>query len=71
VQIPRLLSACGLADDAATRRPHESRRAVSTSSFVQVREPIHAGRVGDSRNFPLATHALREALDAERLDIRT
>ncbi len=66
-QIPRLLKTCGLPDDAATRRPHESTRTVSTSSFAQVREPIHAGRVGAGRKFPIATRAIREALDAERL----
>jgi hypothetical protein len=69
-QIPKLLKACGLADDAATRRPHESTRTVSTSSFAQVREPIHATRIGASRKFPIATRALREALEAEGLAFR-
>jgi tetratricopeptide (TPR) repeat protein len=69
-QIPNLLQACGLADDAATRSPHESTRAVLTSSFAQVREPINAGSVGAALRFPVASRALREALDAEALAFR-
>ncbi len=64
-EIPRMLAACGLADDAATRKPEESTRAVMTSSFAQVRSPIHRERVGAAASFPIATRALREALEAE------
>ena len=69
-QIPQLLRACGLQDDAATRRPQDSTRAVSTSSFAQVRQPIHAGSIGAAQAFPIATLALRNALDAEGLRYR-
>jgi hypothetical protein len=40
---------------------------VSTSSFAQVREPIHAASIGGGQKFPIATRALREALAAEGL----
>lgn len=66
-EIPKLLVACGLPDDPATRRPQESTRAVMTSSFLQVRAPINAGQVGAARRFPIATRGLREALEAEGL----
>jgi len=69
-EIPKVLEACGLADDPATRRPQESNRAVMTSSFLQVRESIHAGQVDASRRFPRATRGLREALEAEGLAFR-
>ncbi len=69
MQIPALLQACGLPDHGATRRPHESTRAVSSSSFAQVREPIHASRVGAAQAFPIATRALRTALEAEGLTV--
>lgn len=41
-----------------------------TSSFLQVREPIHAGQVDACRRFPIATRALREAQEAEGLAFR-
>lgn len=66
-QIPRLLHACGLPDDPATRQPHEATHAVSTSSFAQVREPIHDRQIGAASRFPRATRALREALAAQGL----
>ena len=69
-EIPKLLAACGLPDDPATRKPQESTSAVMTSSFLQVRAPIHAGQVGASGRFPIATLALREALEAEGLAFR-
>lgn len=69
-EIPRLLTACGLSDDPATRRPQESTRSVMTASFLQVREPIHTGRIGASHQFPIATRTLRDALEAEGLTFR-
>jgi tetratricopeptide (TPR) repeat protein len=65
--IPRLLEACGLPDDPATREPHLSRRPVSTISYAQVREPIHARRVHSARDFPRATRRLAAALAREGL----
>jgi hypothetical protein len=66
-EIPRILEFCGLPDHPATRSPHLNPRVVSTSSFAQVREPIHSGRVGSTRDFPRATAPLRAALAAEGL----
>lgn len=66
-QIARILRFCGLPDDPATRSPHLNPRSVSTSSFAQVREPIHTGSLHSARHFPLATAELRAALAAEGL----
>ncbi len=68
--IPELLAACGLADYPATRRPQESTRPVMTSSFLEVRKPIHAENVNASRRFPIATRELRVALKAQGLAFR-
>ncbi len=65
--IPALLAACGLPDDRATRQPQLSTRPVSTISYAQVREPIHARRVGAARDFPRATARLAAALEREGL----
>jgi tetratricopeptide (TPR) repeat protein len=64
-EIPRLLAACGLPDDVATRKPELSTRAVMTSSFAEVRAPIHAGRIGAAAGFPIATAGLRAAFARE------
>jgi tetratricopeptide (TPR) repeat protein len=69
-EIPKLLAGCGLPDDPATRHPHDSTRSVMTASFLQVREPIHAGSVAASRRFPIATRELQVALKAEGLAFR-
>lgn len=61
-EIPRLLQACGLSDHPATRRPQDLKRAVTTSSFAQVRAPISAGSLGGAERFPIATAPLRAAL---------
>ncbi len=66
-EIPRILEFCGLPDHPSTRSPHLNPRGVTTSSFAQVREPIHAGRVGAAGDFPRATASLRAALSAEGL----
>jgi hypothetical protein len=63
-QIPRLLGALGLPDEAQVRQPHQQDRSVTTASFAQVRAPISAGRVGADKKFPLSTRPLREALSA-------
>lgn len=63
IEIPRLLSACGLPDHAATREPHLSTRAVTTLSFAEIRQPIHSRSVYAASAFPLSTKLLREALD--------
>ncbi|MCG3169787.1 MAG: hypothetical protein CALGDGBN_01310 [Pseudomonadales bacterium] len=69
-EIARLLRACGLEDDPATRHPERSGRAVSTLSFAQVRRPIGTGQVGAANRFPYASRGLREALERSGLRYR-
>jgi len=45
-QVRRMLDYCGLPFDPACLSFHESRRAVSTLSFAQVRQPIYSSSVG-------------------------
>ena len=66
-EIPRLLRACGLADDPATRRPQYSKRPVITMSFAQVRAPINTASIDSAAAFPVATRRLRAALEAAGL----
>lgn len=63
-EIPRLLQACGLADDPVTRQPQLSGRAVITMSYAQVRAPINTGSIDSAASFPVATRKLRAALEA-------
>ena len=65
-EIPRVLQACGLADDPATREPQLSKRAVITMSYAQVRAPINTGSIDLAASFPLATRKLRSALGTNR-----
>lgn len=44
--IPRMLAHCGLAEEPQVFAPHESRRAVTTSSVMQVRSPINRKGIG-------------------------
>jgi hypothetical protein len=67
-EIPRVLAACGLQDDAKTREPHLSQRPVMTMSFAQVREPIHTRSIAAAATFPVATKKLRDALQAAGVD---
>jgi hypothetical protein len=67
-EIPRMLAACGLADDPATRQPRLSKRPVITMSFAQVREPIHTRSVDAAASFPISTSKLRAALEALGVD---
>lgn len=60
--IPRMLAFAGLDDHPATRRPQDSTRSVSTSSFAQVRGPINSSRIGADAAFPIATAPLKAAL---------
>jgi tetratricopeptide (TPR) repeat protein len=61
--IPRILSACDLDDNPATREPQKSDRPVATLSFDQVRQPIHTRSIDGLDTFPKSTRRLREALD--------
>ncbi|NIJ06562.1 tetratricopeptide (TPR) repeat protein [Sphingomonas vulcanisoli] len=45
-KIPAILSHCGLAMEAAVLKPHETKRAVTTSSVTQVRQPINRDGIG-------------------------
>jgi thioredoxin-like negative regulator of GroEL len=67
LEIPRLLRACGLTDDPATRQPQLSERSVITMSFAQVRAPINTGSIDSAASFPVATRKLRVALEAAEL----
>ncbi len=62
-EIPRLLQACGLVDDPATRQPQFSKRAVITMSYSQVRAPINTASIDSAAAFPQSTKKLRAALD--------
>lgn len=44
--IPRLLAHCGLADEPAVYAPHRNSRPVTTSSAMQVRQPISPMGIG-------------------------
>lgn len=66
-EIPRILRACGLPDDSATRQPQFSKRAVITMSFAQVRAPINTGSIDSAASFPVSTRKLRAALEAAGL----
>lgn len=46
--IPRLLRHCGLPPEAAVFAPHRARRAVTTFSAAQVREPINRDGIGSA-----------------------
>ncbi len=67
-EIPRMLDACGLTDDPATRQPELSKRPVITMSFAQAREPIHTRSVDAAASFPISTRRLRAALEAVGVD---
>jgi hypothetical protein len=64
VEVARLLAACGLPDDVATRQPELSNKAVMTLSFAEVRSPIRTSQVGAANAFPRASRRLRAALAA-------
>ncbi len=58
----RLVEACGLAWEPACLEFHRTRRPVSTSSVVQVRQPIHGRSVGRWKNYRGRLDDLFEAL---------
>jgi hypothetical protein len=67
VHIRRLLDHCGLAFDPACVAFHETKRAIGTASFAQVREPIHKGSIGRWKNYASQLQPLFEELDAGTL----
>ncbi|MEM7167624.1 MAG: sulfotransferase [Planctomycetota bacterium] len=50
-EIRRLLSYCGLSFEEQCLRSHETSRAVDTASIDQVTQPIHAGAIGQWREY--------------------
>lgn len=46
--IRRILRHCGLDEEPGVFAPHENRRAVTTSSVMQVRKPINRGAIGSA-----------------------
>jgi hypothetical protein len=49
--IPRILSHCGLTEEPDVFVPHESSRAVTTSSVMQVRRPINRDGIGSAEPY--------------------
>ncbi len=60
--VKRLIAACDLEWEEACLEPHKNRRAVSTSSNAQVREPVNRGSQGRWRRFETQLAPLRRAL---------
>ena len=59
----KLLTHCGLAEEAAVYAPHETQRAVATASAMQVRQPINRRGLGVAD--PYRAH-LKPFIDAYR-----
>jgi len=59
-----LLSFCDLSWHEACLRPDETQRAVVTTSYSQVREPVHRGRIGRWSRYAEQLKPLIERLDA-------
>ena len=55
-QIERLLAHCGLTSEPAVFEPHKTKRAVSTASVTQVRQPINTRAIGAAE--PYRRHLL-------------
>ncbi len=49
--IPRIVAHAGLPDDPRTLSPHETERAVLTSSVAQVRQPINRSAIGSGGRY--------------------
>jgi tetratricopeptide (TPR) repeat protein len=65
-RIRQLLEYCGLPFADTCLSFHETRRAVTSPSAAQVREPLHSDSVGRWRNYENHLHPLMQALDRER-----
>ena len=57
-----LLKSCGLPFEEACLEPHKTKRAVSTLSTAQVREPVHSKSVGAWRHYEAQLTPLTNAL---------
>ncbi|RMF77641.1 MAG: sulfotransferase, partial [Nitrospirae bacterium] len=60
-----LVEFCGLPWDERCLRFHETKRAVATASYDQVRKPIYKGSIGRWRNYEAHLGPLLEALGPE------
>jgi len=49
--IAEILAHCGLDDEPGSYAPHDNRRAVATSSVLQVREPINRKGIGSAEPY--------------------
>jgi hypothetical protein len=61
-----ILEHCGLPFEPACVRFHESRRAVSTSSAAQVRQPLFTAGIGRWRPYARQLQPLIEALERHK-----
>jgi len=64
----RLLTFCGLSSQAGVQDITANRQPVTTASSVQVRAPIHAGRLGYWRRYQKELAPLAEALGQPKTD---
>lgn len=64
----RLLDYCGLTWEDACLRFHESGKASTTASALQVREPVYTRSVGKWRNYARQLEPLRRRLEAAGID---
>ena len=63
-EVPRLLTACGLAFEAECLAPEQGGGGVQTLSAMQVREPINPRRIGNWRRYAAQLEPLRARLEA-------
>ena len=59
-----LLDYCGLEWNEQCLRFHDNRRVVSTSSYDQVRKPIHSRSIGRWQNYQPYVQPLIDALES-------
>ena len=64
--IPAIIDHCGLAPEPGVRTFHESKRAVTTSSVMQVRRPLNRDAIGASARYPQFANAFAAAYARER-----
>lgn len=65
--IPRIVAHCGLTLEDGQLRPHESRRAVTTASVTQVRQPINTRAVGAATPYRKRLQPFVEAYESARV----
>lgn len=65
-EIPRLIEFAGLPWDARCLQPHLTKRAISTASNVQVREPIYQRSIGRAECYSQWLNPLKAALQSQQ-----